>query len=81
MKAPSFSTTVIGGLRMSVGKAATTNVTLQLGTVAEVVEVQGGAAAELQTQDASVGAVITNQELRSIPNARIPRASSRSACA
>jgi Carboxypeptidase regulatory-like domain len=68
VKAPSFSTTVIGGVRMSVGRAGTNNVTLQLGTVAEVVEVQGGAAAELQTQDASVGAVITNQELRAIPN-------------
>jgi hypothetical protein len=68
VKAPNFNTSVIGGLKMSVGKAATTNVSLQVGTVSQIVEVQGAAVAQLQTQDASVGSVIGNQELRSIPN-------------
>jgi len=68
VKAPNFSTGLIGNLQVSVGKTATANVTLQVGAVAQVVEVQAGAATELQTQDASVGAVITNQDLRAIPN-------------
>jgi hypothetical protein len=68
VKAPNFSTTSIPSLKIYVGKTGTQNIALQLGTVEQVVEVQGAQAAELQTQDASVGGVITNDELRSSPN-------------
>lgn len=68
VKAPNFSTTSIPNLQVFVGQTASKNVTLELGQVSQVVEVQGEQAAELQTQDASVGGVITGDELRSSPN-------------
>ncbi len=67
-KASNFSTAVIANLKVNVGKTATSNIVLKVGSVEQIVEVQAGAATELQTQDASVGAVLTNQDLRSIPN-------------
>lgn len=68
VKAPNFSTAMVANLKVSVGKTATTNVSLKVGALATTVEVQAGAATELQTQDASVGSVLTNADLRSIPN-------------
>lgn len=68
VKAPNFSTTSIPNLQIFIGQTASKNVTLELGQVSQVVEVQGEQAAELQTQDASVGSVITGDELRSSPN-------------
>ena len=67
-KAANFSTAIIGNLKVSVGKVAASNISLKVGSVEQIVEVQAGAATELQTQDASVGSVLTNQDLRSIPN-------------
>jgi len=68
VKAPNFRTTSIADLTIYVGQSTSKNVTLQVGEVSEVVEVQGEQAAELQTQDASVGSVITSDELRNSPN-------------
>jgi hypothetical protein len=66
--APNFSAGVVNNLRVSIGKTAMANVSLQVGTVSQVVEVQAGMANELQTQDASIGSVIGARELANMPN-------------
>lgn len=66
--APNFATAVIGNLVVSVGKTATANLTLQVGTFSETIEVQAGTATELQTVDASVGNVLNERALSNMPN-------------
>jgi Carboxypeptidase regulatory-like domain len=67
IKKSAFRTTSVA-IDVMVGKVATVDVKLELGTVAETVEVVAGAAVELQTQDASVGNVMERKTLDNIPS-------------
>ena len=68
IKKSGFRTTNIGPLGVQVGKSSTVDARLELGTVAETIEVVAGAQAELQTMDASVGTVMDRKMLDNIPS-------------
>src|SRR5258706_8038084 len=53
IKKSGFRTTNIGPVGVQVGKSSTVDAHLELGTIAETIEVVAGAQAELQTMDAS----------------------------
>lgn len=53
---------------VAIGRGALVNVRLELGAVSQTVEVTAGSAVELQTLDASVGNVITQDALDKIPS-------------
>jgi Carboxypeptidase regulatory-like domain len=63
-----FRTVVVPSVSLQVGKSALLNFNLEVGAAAETVEVQAGAAAELQTLDSSVGNVISRRELENMPS-------------
>ncbi len=65
--AAGFRQAVISNLKVDVGKTALVNVTLEVGQVTQVVEVQAGVGMELQTQDASVGNVFGQNMLKNMP--------------
>src|SRR5262245_31797541 len=62
-----FRTAQVTELKVEVNKSYTLNFTLELGQMTEVVQVQAGAGAELQTTDAQVGNVVQTRVLRSLP--------------
>jgi hypothetical protein len=66
--APGFRKTAIPSVSLQVGKSALVNLKLEVGATTETVEVQAGAASELQTLDASVGNVIGRRELENMPS-------------
>ena len=66
--AAGFRESVVSGLIVEVGKAALVNVTLEVGEVTQVVEVQAGVGTELQTLDASVGNVLDQNVLKNMPS-------------
>jgi hypothetical protein len=66
-KKDGFRTTTMGPLDAQVGKSLTANVQLEIGTVAQTVEVIAGAGVELQTMDSSVGNVLDRKVLDSMP--------------
>src|SRR6266852_6210218 len=68
IKKDGFRTTAIGPLGVQVGKVATVDAQLEIGTIAQMVEVQAGAAVELQTSDSSVGNVIERKMLDNLPS-------------
>jgi len=68
IKKDGFRTTVIGPVSAQVGKALTVDAQLEIGTIAQTVEVQAGAQAELQTLDAAVGNVLDHKSLQNIPS-------------
>ena len=68
IKKDGFRTTIVGPLSAQVGKSLTVDVTLEIGTVAQTVEVQAGAQVELQTLDAAVGNTLTRKTLDNIPS-------------
>jgi hypothetical protein len=68
IKKAGFRTTNIGPLGVQVGKSSTVDARLELGTVAETIEVVAGAQLELQTMDASVGTVMDRKMLDNIPS-------------
>src|SRR6266436_205574 len=68
IKKSGFRTTTINPIGLQVGKSFTVDAKLELGTVAETIEVVAGGQAELQTQDASVGNVIERKMLDNIPS-------------
>jgi hypothetical protein len=63
---PGFRTVVLT-LKVEVAKSALADVVLEVGPVAEKIEVTAGARAELQTLDSSVGAVLVNSEILRLP--------------
>ena len=63
-----FRTAKFTQQEVSVGTQLTLDATLQLGAVAEVVEVRAGAGAELQTMNATVGATVSGPSLDSLPS-------------
>jgi hypothetical protein len=62
-----FRTARVTELKVEVNKSYTMNIALEVGEVSEVVQVQAGVGAELQTADAQVGNVIQTRVLRSLP--------------
>jgi hypothetical protein len=53
---------------VNIGRNATANAKLQVGTTGQTVEVTAGASAELQTMDASVGDVVNQEALDRLPS-------------
>jgi hypothetical protein len=53
---------------VDVGEVLTLNFPLQIGSTSTTIEVQGTAAAELETMNAAVGSTITNESLNLLPN-------------
>ena len=68
IKKSGFRTTNIGPVGVQVGKSSTVDARLELGTVAETIEVVAGGQLELQTMDASVGNVIDRKVMDNIPS-------------
>src|SRR5215468_6003491 len=63
-----FRTMAIGPLDVQVGKSLGLDVKLEIGTVSQTIEVQAGAAVELQTLDAAVGNVLERKMLENLPS-------------
>src|SRR3989454_1589608 len=68
IKKGGFRTASIGPLHAQIGKSLTADAKLEIGTLAETVEVVAGAGVELQTLDASVGNVINQDALDKLPS-------------
>ncbi len=68
IKKDGFRTTTIGPLGVQVGKSATVDAQLEIGTMAQTIEVQAGAALELQTLDSAVGNVLERKMLDNLPS-------------
>jgi len=66
--APGFRQAVVPAVKVDVAKSYTVNFTLEVGEIAETVEVTAGAGVELQTLDATVGNVIKGEALLRLPN-------------
>lgn len=64
---PGFRHAVVPSLKVDVAKSYQVNLTLEVGQIAEVVEVTAGAGVELQTLDATVGATIGGEQLLRLP--------------
>src|SRR5712692_4509095 len=65
---PAFRKTIVQNVGVQVGKAATVAAVIEVGTVAETVEVTATAKMELQTLDSSVGNVLDRKALDNIPS-------------
>ncbi len=65
--APGFRQSVVARFDVEVAKSYHLNFALQVGAVSESVDVTATAAAELQTQDAAVGVVMTGESLLRMP--------------
>ena len=65
--APGFSKTVVSDVTVNVGSRASVNIVLKVGQVSETVQVTDQAPL-LQTENASVGQVITSQQLTDLPS-------------
>ena len=68
VKASGFRQYVVGSFRVEVTKTYQQTVSLEVGQVTESVVVEGGAVAELQTADATVGNVISGRALPDLPS-------------
>ncbi|MGH9751844.1 MAG: carboxypeptidase regulatory-like domain-containing protein [Blastocatellia bacterium] len=66
--AKGFRQAVMPSLKVEVAKSYTVNLTLEIGSVGEVVEVTAGAVVELQRNDSTVGAVIGGERLLRLPS-------------
>jgi len=64
-----FRQAVVPSLKAEVAKSHLVNFTLELGAIAETVEVTAGAAAALQTTDSTVGQTIAGEALLRLPTA------------
>jgi len=62
-----FATTTVGNLKVDVDKSYTEDVTLEISSGKEIIEVSAQAQAELQTTDAVVGNVVGETELMHLP--------------
>src|SRR5262249_51769156 len=68
VSAKGFRRAVVNSFKVEVGKAATLSLTLELGQVAETVEVTAGTGIELQTLNSSVGNVLDASVLANMPS-------------
>lgn len=66
--APGFSKTVVGDVVVSVGTRSSVDIALKIGEITETVTVED-AAPLVQTENASIGQVITSQQLTDLPSA------------
>ncbi|MDQ3750645.1 MAG: TonB-dependent receptor [Acidobacteriota bacterium] len=66
--APGFSKTVVSDVVVSVGTRSSVNIALKIGEITETVTVED-AAPLVQTENASIGQVITSQQLTDLPSA------------
>ncbi|HWQ36237.1 MAG TPA: carboxypeptidase regulatory-like domain-containing protein [Blastocatellia bacterium] len=66
--AKGFKQAIIPALKVDVAKSLSLDLSLQVGTVGEVVEITAGAAVELQKLDATVGNVIGGDLLKLLPS-------------
>ncbi len=66
-EAKGFRTSVTNGLTVDVNKSVSAEVKLEVGASSEVVEVTASSMTEVQTQDASVGEVLSGTELNRLP--------------
>ena len=66
VEAPGFSSEVRNGVELQVGQVARLDFPLKVGNVSEVIEVAGGAPV-LETDTASLGAVIENRRIVELP--------------
>src|SRR5260370_22254133 len=67
VKKTGFRTADVAVLTVDVAKSYTLDFKMELGQVAEVVQVEAGARVELQTTDATVGNVLPSSEIESFP--------------
>lgn len=67
VSAPGFRQAVVQGIRLEVAKSYTVDVNIEVGELAETVEVRSEARSELQTLDSTVGAVIQGESLLRLP--------------
>lgn len=67
--APGFKTTVLPTVKVDVGTASSVNVTLEVGTPTETVQIVDIAGELLQTQSATVGTTITGRQIIDQPQA------------
>lgn len=67
VKKAGFRTADVAALTVDVAKSYTLDFKMELGQVAEVVQVEAGARVELQTTDATVGNVLPSSEIESFP--------------
>ena len=63
---PGFTAQTRNGIELQVSQVARINVTLQVGSVTEVVEVAGGAPV-LQTETTEIGTVVENRRIENLP--------------
>jgi hypothetical protein len=63
---PGFKTVTVDGVKVDAGVPSTVNVKLEVGSLAETVEVQGGAEI-LQTQSATVTSTLVGRQLHELP--------------
>src|SRR5215469_8620370 len=63
-----FRSAKVAGLGVQVGVTLTTNVSLQLGTITQTVEVSANTGGELQTMNATVGNEVNSGTLESLPS-------------
>ncbi len=62
-----FKTKVVTDIQAETAKVVTINVSLEVGQVAEIVQVTAGVEAQLQTADAAVGSVMDGQRMKELP--------------
>lgn len=67
VKAPGFKGTNLSGLQLNVNQRLEADVQMQIGGVNESVQVSANTAPLLQTQDSSVGQVMTQAQINDIP--------------
>ncbi len=63
-----FETTILSGIYLPVATTTTRDVQLQLGSIDQKVEVTAGAAASINTTDASIGNVVETQQVEALPS-------------
>src|SRR3989442_4064349 len=65
-----FKTVTISNFNVDVNKSHTVNVKLELGKLSETLQVEAGAAVELQTTDAQVGNNVSSDAMSKLPTLR-----------
>src|SRR6266571_1411553 len=63
-----FRQSAMNGQEVIVGQTLTANVTLELGSMSETVEVKAAVGAELQTENATMGSTVSGDMLLNMPN-------------
>src|SRR5436305_1709243 len=67
VSAPGFAKATIGHFELQVGQIAREDIALQVGSAATTVEVTASSTPLLNTESATVGHVVTNQQLTGLP--------------